>query len=112
MARSRGSDKAVSRVITDHDEIKEWVESRGGHPATVKRTHGKEEPGIIRIDFPGFKGSESLEPISWDEFFEQFESRSLAFLCQDRTISGEVSRFNKIISREREESAKGKKKAA
>lgn len=51
MARDRGKEKAVSRVITGHDEIKEWVESRGGHPAAVKLTYGKDEPGNIRIDF-------------------------------------------------------------
>lgn len=99
-----------SHITTDHDEIREWVESRGGYPASVKRTHGRGGPGIIRIDFPGFSGEESLERISWEEFFEQFDKRELAFLCQDRTASGEVSRFNKIISRETAEEAAGERR--
>jgi hypothetical protein len=31
---------AESKTTTDHDEIKKWVESRGGKPATVKGTGG------------------------------------------------------------------------
>jgi hypothetical protein len=96
---SRRTHGAESRVTTDHEEIKKWAESRGGKPASVKRTHEKDEPGIIRIDFPGFTGGKSLEPISWEEFFEQFDERKLAFLYQEKTASGEVSRFNKLISR-------------
>jgi hypothetical protein len=76
----------------------------------VKRTHEKDEPGIIRIDFPGFTGGKSLEPISWEEFFKQFDERKLAFLYQEKTASGEVSRFNKLISRE--SAAERGKKAA
>lgn len=104
-ADARKSSKAVSIVTTDHDVIKKWVESRGGHPAAVKRTHEKGEPGIIRIDFPGYKGAGSLEEISWDDFFKQFEERKLAFLYQEKTATGRVSRFNKIISRETAEEA-------
>ena len=33
-----------SKTTTDHDTVKEWVEARGGVPATIKRTEndGKE----------------------------------------------------------------------
>lgn len=113
MERDKEKPGRVSHVTTDHEVIKDWVESRGGHPAAVKGTHARLEPGIIRIDFPGYKGSGSLEPISWDEFFGQFDSRGLAFLYQEKTASGHLSRFNKIISREAAREARsGKKKAA
>ncbi len=76
------------------------MEERGGHPATVTRTvHGKQPAGIIRIDFPGFSGAKTLKPISWDEWFEMFEERKLAFLKQDRTATGKPSRFNKLVCR-------------
>ncbi len=88
-------------MTTDHEEIRKWVEERGGHPATVKRTaRGKQQAGIIRIDFPGFSGAESLKPITWDEWFDMFEERRLAFLHQKKTGSGKQSRFNKLVSRE------------
>jgi hypothetical protein len=39
-----------SKVTTNHDEIRQWVEERGGHPARVKDTESKNSPGLLRID--------------------------------------------------------------
>ena len=88
-----------SKTTTDHEVIKKWVEERGGYPATVKATGKGDEAGILRIDFPGYSGKESLERISWDEFFDKFEEKKLAFLYQDTMSSGEQSRFSKFVSR-------------
>lgn len=88
-----------AQKTTDHDTIKQWVESRGGHPASVKQTSDNDDVGVIRIDFPGYSGEDSLEQISWDEFFDKFESSNLAFLYQDELKSGDESRFCKIVSR-------------
>lgn len=95
-SKVRGSAKAT----IDHDEIREWVESHGGHPALVKRTARGGKGGILRIDFPGFSGEGSLEECSWDDFFEKFEESQLAFLYQDATGAGRPSRFNKLVARD------------
>ena len=89
-----------SKTTTDHNEIRKWVEARGGHPATVKRTGDDADPGVLRIDFPGYSGGDSLEPISWDAFFEKFDEKHLAFLYQDKTRDGEESRFFKLVSQD------------
>jgi hypothetical protein len=88
-----------SNVTTDHAQIKRWVEERGGHPAAVKRTESDDDLGILRIDFPGYSGEESLERVDWDDWFDKFEEKKLAFLHQDTTADGEMSRFNKLVSR-------------
>lgn len=88
--------KSSGHITIDHDEIKNWVEARGGHPATVKGT-SRGKAGVLRIDYPGYKGEKSLQEISWDDFFEKFESDSLAFLYQEKTASGRKSRFSKIV---------------
>lgn len=93
---ARGKTKAT----IDHDEIRQWVERHGGSPAVVKRTRRGDDPGILRIDFPGFSGEDSLEHVDWDEFFEKFEEANLAFVYQDETVSGRPSRFNKLVSRD------------
>lgn len=98
-----------SHVTIDHDEIRKWIEERGGRPATVRRTGDKEDPGLLRVDFPGYSGEESLEEISWDEFFEKFDEKNLAFLYQDKSAKGEMSRFSKFVSRGKEDE-KGKNK--
>ena len=84
-----------ARRTIDHETIRSWVERHGGHPARVRRTGQGDDPGILRIDFPGFSGEDTLEEISWDEFFAAFEDNGLAFLFQEE---GE-SRFNKLVAR-------------
>lgn len=90
----------LSRTTTDHDEIRRWAEARGAKPACVKGTGGDGDPGMIRLDFPGYSGSESLQHISWDEWFEAFDANGLALVYQDRTADGARSNFNKLIARE------------
>ncbi len=97
-----------ARATIDHDEIRRWVEERGGKPAIVKRTANGRQPGILRIDFPGFSGEQSLEELGWDEWFERFDSANLAFLHQDETGSGRPSRFNKLVARDSVEMSEGK----
>lgn len=89
-----------SRTTTDHDEIRRWAEARGGKPACVKGTGRGGDVGMIRLDFPGFSGSESLQPISWDEWFEAFDGNGLALVYQESTADGQRSNFNKLIARE------------
>lgn len=89
-----------SKTTTNHDEIRKWAEARDGRPVTVKGTGDKEEPGVLRIDFPGYSGGDRFEEITWEEWFEKFDEKNLAFLYQDKTSGGEESRFFKLISRE------------
>jgi len=96
----------AANVTTDHDEIRKWVEERGGHPACVKGTSGKSDPGMMRVDFPGYSGKDKLQEITWDEFFDAFEENNLAFLYQEVTGNKE-SRFSKLISRDSAEAARG-----
>ena len=92
-----------AKVTTDHDEIRKWVEKRGGHPARVKGTERGESGGLLRIDYPGYSGEQRLEEITWDEFFEAFEENNLAFLYQDKTKDGKESRFSKLVDRDKAE---------
>src|SRR5436305_4288593 len=87
---------ASAKATVDHDEIRRWVEQRGGYPARVKGTGRGSDPGVLRIDYPGYSGEDTLERIEWDEFFEWFERDNLAFLYQDT----QSSRFNMLVSRE------------
>jgi hypothetical protein len=91
--------KNESRVLTDHRQIRNWVEERGGHPAAVEGTGSRDDAGLLRIDFPGDR-DDRLEEIGWDEFFEKFDEKNLALLVQDRTADGNPSRFNKLVSRD------------
>jgi hypothetical protein len=74
MARTSAS----ARVLTDPDEIRRWAEERGANPACVRGTGGNGDVGMIRLDFPGYSGDETLEEISWDDWFGKFNESKLA----------------------------------
>jgi hypothetical protein len=96
MAKAKTSHE--SKTTTNHDEIRQWVEARGGQPAQVKGTE-RGDSALLRIDYPGYSGEDTLEQIGWDEFFEIFDDNKLAFLYQDRTEDGGESRFSKFVNR-------------
>ncbi|MGH9970628.1 MAG: hypothetical protein ACREBG_22955 [Pyrinomonadaceae bacterium] len=41
------SSESGSKVTTDHEDIRQWVEERGGHPARVKGTE-RSPPGFVK----------------------------------------------------------------
>ncbi len=99
----KASEHALSgttKYTTDHEVIRKWAEERGAKPAVVKGTGGKGDIGILRLDFPGYSGEESLEHIGWEDWFKKFDERNLAFIYQDETAKGVKSNFNKIVSRD------------
>jgi len=90
-----------TQFMTDHDEIRRWVEERGGRPATIAGTGKKnEEAGLLRIDFPGGAGDPPLEEITWEAFFEKFDEANLALIYQDDEEEDEKNYFCKFVSRE------------
>ncbi|HEU4592959.1 MAG TPA: hypothetical protein VFS13_18775 [Steroidobacteraceae bacterium] len=87
-----------AQTTTNHEEIRQWIEARGGHPAAVAATKDADDAGILRVDFD--PADDSLEQIEWDDFFDTFDRKGLAFLYQDRTEDGKPSRFFKFVSRD------------
>ena len=90
----------TTKTTTNHENIKRWVEDRGGHPARVKGTNEKSGSGVLVIDYPGNSGTQTLEAITWDEFFKGFEENKLAFLYADARKTDSQSRFSKLINRD------------
>jgi hypothetical protein len=97
MSHSETTTEYEARTTTDHKTIQKWAEERGGRPATVKATEEDGHAGILRIDFD--PKQKSLDVIDWDEFFQKFEESKLAFLYQDHTKDGGLSRFHKFVHR-------------
>ncbi len=89
-----------SQTTTDHDVIRKWAEERDGRPVSVKGTGDNDDPGVLRIDFPGGAGSDRFEEISWEEWFQKFDENHLAFLYQEEKKDGETSTFFKLVNRD------------
>lgn len=94
---------ASANTTTDHDEIRRWAEARGAVPAAVEGTGDEPDhapdAGLLRFEF---RDNESLDEVDWKPFFRTFEDRRLAFLYQEETSNGDLSRFNKFVSRDGE----------
>ena len=88
-----------SQTTTKLEDIKKWAEERDGKPAVVKATeNSKEGGGVLRINFPGYSGEDTLEEISWDEWYKTFKEKNLAFLYQEETAGGKESHFFKLVA--------------
>lgn len=89
-----------AKTTGNHDEIRKWVEKRGGHPAVVAATEnsGGGDGGLLRIDYdePGGNDDDLLHRITWDEFFRIFDENDISFVY-DR--NGD-SRFSKFVAKE------------
>lgn len=93
-ARKTSSTGHQALRTQDHEEIRRWAEKRKARPTMVEGTE------ILRLDFEerDESGDEALKPVSWEEFFEVFDSRKLEFLFQEHTQDGKLSRFNKFVA--------------
>jgi hypothetical protein len=104
---------ATAQRTTDHDEIRRWVESRGGHPAIVQGTGG-----VLRIDFG--EPEERLEQVDWDRFFDIFDRSNVAFLYDPQghmvkfveESASMASRNGRRKSSSRKKSTNGRKKSS
>jgi hypothetical protein len=69
----------MMRYTVDHDFIRQWIEYYGGLPALRVQPH--RERREIEISWEG--RVPELTPMSWQEFFEWFESENLSFGFSD-----------------------------
>jgi hypothetical protein len=85
------------RVTTNHEEIRQWVEDRGGRPVLLHLSGISSSPSLSII-FSDSPSPTSSEELTWDDFFSKFDEQKLAFLYQDFTSDGAKSKFAKFIT--------------
>ena len=79
-----------SEIVAHFDRpggIRQWA-GQWGAAGLFRGTGGKGDIGMLRLDFPGYSGEDSLEPIEWDEWVGKFEERGLGLLVQEQTADG------------------------
>ena len=92
----------------DHTLIRRWAEAHQAEPATGERTPSgpttvdvNDGGAGIRFNHPGVG---RFRPISWDEFFDNFDEHGLAFVYERETAGTSASsryRFVKFESLQR-----------
>ena len=77
-----------TRATRDQALIREWARRRGAEPATGENTQSgdgaaaidvKDGDAGIRFNFPGFA---RFRPITWAEWFDNFELHDLTFVFE------------------------------
>lgn len=82
---------------TDHRQIKNWVNARAGIPVRIKKTSPMHKEGFLHIYFPDSnEDSDGFQRITWQHFFDVFQSAQLAFLYENAMNS----RFHRFVNRE------------
>ena len=89
-----------SKITTDHEEIRRWLESRGGVPVEVMDNPTGTNEGYLQVEFPGYDRGESARKIDWQTFFQRFEERNLAFQYQDENPRGGETHNFRLIDRD------------
>jgi hypothetical protein len=88
ITRDTDKDKVCGILSTrDHEIIREWARHVGAEPATGERTFSGPATSMsvadggacLRFNFPGFS---RFRMISWDEWFESFNSHDLTFVYE------------------------------
>ena len=80
-------DGSLRLATRDHHVIQSWAARHGAEPATGMETasgpatiHVNDGGASIRFNFPGLA---RYRPISWAEWFEQFDRDQLTFLYEE-----------------------------
>ena len=85
-----GGSRLRALATKDHNLIRRWAERHTAEPATGERTpsgpatlHVIDGGAGIRFNFPGFS---RFRPISWEEWFENFDRHQLTFVFEQEVV--------------------------
>lgn len=90
---------SIAKLTTDLDQIRQWAESRGGHPAALRNHADNQRLGVLFVIWPGEQFASELEELDWGAWFDAFEAQRLAFLYREYTTEGLPSHFFKVVTR-------------
>lgn len=87
------------KYTIDNDEIRAWIEERGGVPTTIKGMSEDEEDGVESADMLHISFDPNdpiMEEMDWEEFFERFENENLALVYDPEASDDEAHEFELV----------------
>ena len=95
----------MARMLTKHQDIRQWVEARAGNPmlaempdgmggtrSLLQLTFGQEALNADENQGPDRPGG--LELVSWDDWFAALDANNLALMVSDDPSGGNEAEFN------------------
>lgn len=97
----------VYKLAETNEEIKSWVENKGGKPAIVDDPSIVNDTKGLRIDWPGEKDEtmlsgtrEQTRDISWEEFFGFMERHHLGFMYSEDAKGVSLTSQYKFVNKD------------
>ncbi len=85
----------MARILTSHEDIRQWANARGGNPMLLDTSGIRDETVLLQITFgqhalnaernegPDVSLTGGWSLTGWDEWFEQLEKNGLAIKVND-----------------------------
>lgn len=101
---------ADTRLLTDHEDIRDWVAARVGAPAirrAVPSISDREPQLMLVFDQRAYEdqglgadrpSDETAELVDWDEWFALFDRRGLALIVA-KEEPGYLDQFHELVRR-------------
>jgi len=83
----------MTGITIEPQQIRNWAVSRGARPVLETEMHDVPAPAIR------FPEQDIGQQVSWDQWLASFEKGLWAFVWQDTTQDGQVSRFCRLVPR-------------
>lgn len=74
---------SAGEQTTDHALVRAWMEDHDAYPAHLDQSEGEGDRGLLRVGFREGEADRDLKEIRYEEFFEEFEEKDLAFVYPD-----------------------------
>ena len=87
------------KYTIDNDEIRAWIEEKGGIPTTIKGMSEDEEDGVESADMLhiSFDPTDpNMVEMDWEEFFERLENENLALVYDPEANEDEAREFELV----------------
>ena len=93
----------MSKILTDRQEIREWVAARGGNPMMMDVPDGSGMRTILQLTFGQYELNadhnegpdrvDGFQLVSWEEWFAALEKGNLALMVSDDPSGGDEAEF-------------------
>ncbi|KFC68641.1 hypothetical protein FF80_01594 [Devosia sp. LC5] len=96
----------MAKILTSRDDIRQWVEARGGNPMLMETPDGTGSRTLLQLTFgqhaintDGNEGPDRVggfQLVSWDDWFAALEAANLALRVSDDLAGGNEAEFEFI----------------
>jgi hypothetical protein len=94
----------MSKILTKAEDIRQWVEARGGYPLLMEVPSGTRTRTVLQIAFgqdalntgetQGQERPGGFELVGWDDWIRALENENLALRVSDDPAGGREAEFD------------------